>query len=42
MQTQIHAQLANQILAGKVSDGSQVLINLAADKAALTVSEISI
>jgi ATP-dependent Clp protease ATP-binding subunit ClpB len=38
MQTQIDDQLANLLLAGRVSDGSQVLVDVASDQSGLTVS----
>jgi ATP-dependent Clp protease ATP-binding subunit ClpB len=38
MQNQIDDQLANLLLAGKVSDGSQVLVDVAGDQSGLTVS----
>ncbi len=38
MQNQIDDQLANLLLAGKVSDGSQVLVDVASDQSGLTVS----
>jgi hypothetical protein len=42
MQQQIDDQLANLLLAGLVTDGSLVLVDVAADGSALTVTPANI